>query len=162
MRGSVVVRKRVEPMLAAQDMVPLQLQVMEPDWLDSTRDNGQDIVGGKRFDDFGRWISAFLYDQHPGESGISALRLTSTEVPVSELLHVYEDQRPGRYTGVPWGASVLLRARDLADYESAEILKQKLAACFAGFVVELDAEAEEAGEDSTANSGTECYCYYCL
>jgi lambda family phage portal protein len=148
-RGSVLVRKRVEPRLADQGMVPLQLQVMEPDWLDATQDNGQDIVGGKRFDEWGRWVSAFLYDQHPGESGISASRLTSTEVPVSELLHIYEDQRPGRYTGVPWGASVLLRARDLADYESAEILKQKLAACFAGFVVELDAETEQEGDDLT-------------
>lgn len=148
-RGSVLVRKRLDPSLADQGLVPLQLQVMEPDWLDSTQDNGRDIVGGKRFDEFGRWISAFLYDHHPGESGISALRLTSTEVPASELLHVYEDQRPGRFTGVPWGASVLLRARDLADYESAEILKQKLAACFAGFVVELDAETDEEGDDLT-------------
>jgi capsid protein len=58
------------------------------------------------------------------------LRLTSTEVPSSELLHVFEQRRPGAYTGVPWGAAVLLRARDIGDYESAEILKQKLAACF--------------------------------
>lgn len=148
-RGSVVIRKRLEPRLADQGMVPLQLQLMEPDWLDTTRDDGHNIVGGKRYDDYGRWISAFLWDQHPGESGIGNIRLSSTEVPARELLHVYQMLRPNQYTGVPWGAAVLLRARDLADYESAEILKQKLAACFAGFVIETDPESDASGDDLT-------------
>jgi lambda family phage portal protein len=148
-RGSVVVRKRLEPSMVSQGLVPLQLQLMEPDWLDDTKDNGYDIIGGKRFDEWGRWVSAFLYDTHPGETGMGRLRLTSTEVPSSELLHVFEQRRPGAYTGVPWGAAVLLRARDIGDYESAEILKQKLAACFAGFVTDADPESTQVGDDLT-------------
>jgi lambda family phage portal protein len=148
-RGSVLVRRRIDPGMVDQGLVPLQLQVMEPDWLDRTRDDGSKIIGGKVYDDFGRWVSAFLYDAHPGESNVSTIRLTSTEVPAAELLHCYEMRRPGQYTGVPWGAAVLLRARDLADYESAEILKQKLAACFAAFVVDTDPESEQEGDDLT-------------
>lgn len=148
-RGSVLIRRRLEPNMASQGLIPLQLQLMEPDWLDETKDNGRDIIGGKRYDEFGRWVSAFLYDHHPGESGIAALRLASTEVPASELLHVFESRRPNQYTGVPWGAAVLLRARDIGDYESAEILKQKLAACFAAFVVDTDPESDQEGDDLT-------------
>lgn len=148
-RGSALVRKHLEPTLAAEGLVPLQLQVLEPDWLDTTRDDGDRIVGGKAYDQWGRWEGAYLLDQHPGESGISSMRLTSTFVPRSQLLHIYEIRRPQQYTGIPWGATVLLRARDLADYESAEILKQKLAACFAGFVVDTDPESDEEGDELT-------------
>lgn len=148
-RGSVLIRRRVEPTLAESGMVPLQLQILEPDWLDASRDNGRDIVGGKVFDEFGRWQGAWLYDNHPGESGVAGLRLGSSYVPAAELLHVYAEHRPNQFTGIPWGAAVLLRARDLADYESAEILKQKLAACFAGFVVETDPESEAEGDELT-------------
>lgn len=148
-RGSVIVRRRVEPGMVAAGLVPLQLQLMEPDWLDTTRDDGHSIVGGKRYDEWGRWVSAFLWDKHPGESGIGNIRMSSTEVPAAELLHVYAEHRPGQYTGIPWGATVLLRARDVADYESAEILKAKLAACFAGFVIETDPESDSSGDDLT-------------
>jgi lambda family phage portal protein len=146
-RGSVLVRKRIAPQLAADGMVPLQLQILEPDWLDDGRDDGVRIVGGKVFDDWGRWEGAWLYDQHPGENG--PLKRTSSYVSAAELLHVYEVRRPNQYTGVPWGAAVILRARDIADYESAEILKQKLAACFAGFVVDTDPESDQQGDDLT-------------
>jgi len=145
-RGSVLIRKRIEPSMAERGLVPLQLQLMEPDWLDRGRDNGITIVGGKLYDEWGRWQGAYLYDHHPGESGVSGVRVVSTFVPKSELLHVFEMKRPGQYTGIPWGAAALLRSRDLADYESAEILKQKLAACFAGFITDTDIESDREGD----------------
>jgi lambda family phage portal protein len=148
-RGSVLVRRRINPSMAFADMAPLQIQLMEPDWLDTTRDDGASIVGGKQFDDQGRWQGAYLFDQHPGESDWARLRLTSTFVPVSELLHVYEVRRPQQYTGIPWGTTVILRARDIADYESAELLKQKLAACFAGFITDTDIESDREGDELT-------------
>jgi lambda family phage portal protein len=149
-RGSVLVRKHINPeMWRKHGMVPLQLQLLEPDWLDTTRDDGAKIVGGKVFDKYGRWEGAFLWDQHPGETGISALRLTSTYVPKSELLHIYEMRRPGQYTGIPWGTAALIRSRDISDYDAAELLKQKLAACFAAFVTDNDLESDEEGDELT-------------
>ena len=131
-RGSVLIRKRVAPELSDQGLIPLQLQLLEPDYLDNTRDNGNDIVGGKVYTDGGKWLGAWLWDRHPGEGGIAGLRRTSTFVPKSELLHIYEVRRPGQYTGVPWGVAALIQARDIADAMSAQLLKQKLAACFCG------------------------------
>jgi capsid protein len=55
-------------------------------------------------------------------------------------------RRPSQYTGVPWGATALIDARDLADYDGAALLKQKLAACFAGFVTDTDLEADRTGD----------------
>lgn len=154
-RGSVLVRKRIDPDIWLKEgLIPLQLQLLEPDWLDTTRDGrldefGNEIIGGKTYDKWGRWLGAWLWDQHPGEDSLSQLRLTSSFVPRSELLHVYELRRPGQYTGVPWGVAALLLSRDIADTCSAAVLKQKLAACFAAFVTDTDLEKDEDGDDLT-------------
>jgi lambda family phage portal protein len=148
-RGSVLARQRVEPTLTRSGLVPLQLQLMEPDWLDTGKDNGVSVIGGKEYDAEGRWLGAWLYDHHPGDASFGRLRMSSSFVPASELLHVFEMRRPGQYTGIPWGTSVLLRARDIADYESAEVLKQKLAACFAAFITDTDLESDREGDELT-------------
>lgn len=154
-RGSVLVRKRIDPDIWAREgLIPLQLQLLEPDWLDTTRDGrvdeyGNEIIGGKAYDRWGRWLGAYLWDQHPGEESLSRLRLTSSFVPRSELLHVYELRRPGQYTGVPWGVAALLLSRDIGDITAAAVLKQKLAACFAAFVTDTDTEADREGDDLT-------------
>jgi capsid protein len=43
----------------------------------------------------------------------------------------------------------LLLARDIADYGSTELLKQKLAACFAGFITDSNPDSDEEGDDLT-------------
>ena len=148
-RGSALVRKRIAPELIDQGLIPLQLQLLEPDYLDSTRDDGAKIVGGKLYSDEGKWLGAYIWDRHPGEGGIAGLRLQSTFVPKSELLHIYEVRRPAQYTGVPWGIATLIQARDIADAMSAQLLKQKLAACFAAFVTDDDLDSERKGDELT-------------
>jgi lambda family phage portal protein len=137
-RGSVLVRRRFEPSLMDQGLPPLQLQVLEPDWLDTDKDEGRRIIGGKQFDDQGRLQGFWLRHHHPGEREYSGVRIQSSFVPTEEVIHHYEVRRPGQYSGVPWGASVLLRLRDMADRDSAQLLKDKLAACYTAFVTELE------------------------
>ena len=136
-RGSALIRKRFEPKLLAKGLVPLQLQVLEPDWLDTTRDDGRYIIGGKEFDEFGRLKGGWFHLAHPGEN-MPKTGYTSEWVDASEFIHTYEIRRPGQYTGIPMGVTALLRARDLDDYESAELLKQKIAACFTAFRIKAD------------------------
>jgi lambda family phage portal protein len=136
-RGSAIIRKRLNPQMFQRGLVPLQLQVLEPDWLDTSRDDGQYLIGGKQFDEFGREQGAWFRLAHPGEN-TPKTGYTAEYVPKSEYLHTYEMRRPGQYTGVPMGVTALLRARDLDDYEAAELLKQKIAACFTAFRIKAD------------------------
>src|SRR5262249_35547454 len=55
--------------------------------------------------------------------------------------------RAGQVRGVPWGSSVLLKIRDFDDYDydDAQLMRQKIAACFAGFL--MDKEVPEASSD---------------
>jgi lambda family phage portal protein len=149
-RGSALVRWRINERMMDQGLVPLQLQVMEPDWLDTGKDNGSNIIGGKQYDGQGRLQGYWVLPYHPGENdyrGMRPGRDSSELVAPNRMLHIYEVRRPHQYTGVPWGAAVILKARDLEDYHQAELLKQKLASCFVAFEYSADEDAEDTSED---------------
>lgn len=120
--------------------VPLQLQVLEPDYLDSARTQalaqGGAVIQGVEYDRDGRRVAYWLFDEHPGEIVPQSWRasLQSRRVPASEVLHIFDPLRPGQARGVSVFAPVVLRMRDVDDYDDAEIVRKKIAACFAGFV----------------------------
>lgn len=139
--GEVLVRRRwrrPEDGLA----VPLQLQVLEGDHLDSSKDgglpNGGVIVQGVEFDAIGRRAAYWLFDDHPGD-GTRWQAGPSRRIPAADVLHVYRVDRPGQVRGVPWLAPAIIRLRDFADYEDAQLLRQKIAACFTAFVHDIEA-----------------------
>ena len=113
---------------------PIQFQVLEPDFLDSSRDGatreGGEIVQGKEFDKSGRCTRYWLFPEHPGGGTGS---VTSLPVPARDVAHIYRVDRPGQVRGIPWLAPVMLRLSDFDDYENAQLVRQKIAACFAVF-----------------------------
>lgn len=139
--------------------IPLQLQVLEPDFLDDTRDrlignNGDRIVGGVQFDALGRRAGYWLYDEHPGEAYQFGTKLSSRFVAASEILHVFWKDRPGQVRGVPFGASAIIRMRELDELEDAALVREKIAACFAAFEQDLE-PTEDNGAVDTAKGEDE-------
>ena len=123
--------------------LPMQLQVLEPDYLDSYKDGirldgGGRIIQGVEFDARGRRVAYWLYDEHPGS--IHQIRGTyfgaSKRVPAADVLHVFMVERPGQVRGVSWFAPAIVAIQELDEYESAALMKQKIAACFSAFVVD--------------------------
>ena len=133
--GEVLIRLRDRRMEDGLP-VPLQLQVLEPDHLDSLKSgelpDGGFIVQGIEFDALGRRRAYWLFPTHPGDS--RGRSLVSKPVPAAQVLHLYERLRPGQVRGVPWFAPVILKLRDLDDYDDAELMRKKIEACFAAFV----------------------------
>jgi lambda family phage portal protein len=123
---------------AKGNRVPLQIQVLEPDYLDTNKfgrtSDGEYTIAGIQIDSVGRRTGYWLYKQHPGENAFLPKSLQSDFVPASEVLHVYEKERPGQLRGVPRLAVALMKLRDLDDYEDAELVRKKIEACFAAFV----------------------------
>jgi lambda family phage portal protein len=139
--GEALVRlrpRRIEDGLA----VPLQLQVLEPDHLDAARTaelpGGGYILQGVEFDPIGRRVAYWLFPRHPGEALSGGLQ--SQRVPAEQVLHLFERLRPGQVRGVPWFAPVMLKLRDLDDYDEAELVRKKIEACFAAFVTGVEDE----------------------
>ncbi|WP_190305709.1 phage portal protein [Roseicitreum antarcticum] len=118
--------------------LPFQVEVLEPDYLDATRwgttADGSEIRQGVEYDAEGQRVAYWIFPQHPGsDSVMHPASGVSMRVPAAEMLHIYRLDRPGQSRGVSWFAPVMLRLQDLADHEDAQLLRQKIAACFAAF-----------------------------
>lgn len=127
--GEVLIRLR--PRLPGDGLpVPLQLQLLEIDWLDSTRTGragGNSIVNGIEYDALGRVAAYYLYDAHPGDAGLTrAMTGKSTRISAEFIIHLYRAQRPGQGRGFSRLAPVIVRTRDLQLYEDAELARKNL------------------------------------
>lgn len=136
--GECLIRKR--PRRADDGFsLPFQLQVLEPDFLDVTVDgdlpNGNYAIQGVEFDLRGRRVAYYLFDTHPGAMiGLGKTGTRGRRVSADFVAHVYRVDRPGQVRGVTWFAPVMVAMRDYADYADAQLMRQKIAACFAAFV----------------------------
>lgn len=155
--GEVLIRfrnRRAEDGLA----VPLALQVLEPDYLDSSKTNvatkgGGYIMNGIEYNGIGQRVAYWLFNQHPGESGRISAGLQSKRVDAAEVLHIFERKRPGQHRGVPRLAASMLKMRDLDDYEEAELVRKGIESCFAAFVTTEDDGPPITGQSETVGSG---------
>lgn len=127
-----------------------QIQLLESDFIVTEKDEGN-IVQGVERDASGARVSYHLFKSHPGD------RLATTEtvqVPASDVVHVYRQDRPGQVRGVTWAHAVVEKMNDFNDYQHATLVRQKIAACFAGFITTsgtdslLDAAALKARRES--------------
>lgn len=122
-------------------VVPFQIQVLEADFLDTTKTNLQSgtnyINQGIEFDSQNRRVAYWMWQQHPGENAMfrpSALQ--SVRVPAEQIVHIFRKRRPGQIRGVSAFAPSMVRMRDLDGYDDAELWRKKIEACFAAFVVQ--------------------------
>ena len=97
--GEVLVRRRLRRSSDGLP-VPLQLQVLEADFLDATKSGAVGagrLVQGIEFDPVGKRRAYWLHAEHPGDTyGALQNGLQSRPVPASEIAHVYEKQRTQR------------------------------------------------------------------
>jgi lambda family phage portal protein len=119
---------------------PLKLRVLEPDFLDDSFDHqvqsdGGWVHNGIKYNADGRRVAYRIFKRHPGADAYTSHGWTTASdwVPAQHVLHVYRLDRPGQERGVTWFAPVVLTLQDHADYQDAQIMRQKVAACFAGF-----------------------------
>lgn len=138
--------------------IPMRLQVLEPDYIDTNRNgltgpSGGPIIDGIEFDKQGRRVAYWLFTQHPGGTGLTTTGFSSVRTPADRVLHIYRVDRPGQIRGVPWLSSAITRIKDLDDFEDAELMQQKVAACFGAFVTDIDSNAPAIGVTSTGDDG---------
>lgn len=140
--GSVLLRRRWRRVSDGLT-VPMQIQVLEPDFLDTSKDqvfsDGRRIIGGIEFSKIGRPIAYHLFAEHPGNAVVGASAFRSTRVPAEDIAHCFRVDRPGQVDGVPWLASVIIRMRDLDEVEDAYLIRQKIAACYVAFYHDMEA-----------------------
>jgi lambda family phage portal protein len=127
--GEVLIRLR--PRRLADNLpVPLQLQLLEIDWLDSDRmgtNGANQIINGIEYDVLGAVAAYYLWDQHPGDTAlIRGRKSQSSRVPAQNIIHLYNPERPGQGRGFSRFGPVISRVRDLQLYEDAELGRKNL------------------------------------
>ena len=146
---------RIRPRRLADGLpVPMQIQVLEPEFVPETRNgtatNGNRIRQGIEFNAIGQRVAYWMHKSHPGERAGAGDFGGLVRVPAEAVLHVYEPTRPGQLRGVPLLAPVLLRLKTLDDFDDAVLYRQEVANLFAGFIKRPDQNAS-AGAPSWAD-----------
>jgi len=147
--GGVLIRRRKRSLRRyrnLRDKVPIQLQVLEPDFIDHTKDGpgrqpGHRIVQGIEFDSHDNVVAYWLWPEHPGESSSSPLRgMASFPVPADDVIYMFRKER-NQVHGVTWLHAVITSLRDLDDYFEALKMKAKVEACFTVAIQTEDTQA---------------------
>lgn len=120
----------------------VKIRVLEIDHLDTLRretqlPNGGFITEGIEYDASGRRVAYWLFPEHPG--GLTNLQRAtwrSARWPASDVIHLFERQRPGQNKGATWLAAAVLDLYQLGQYQSAELIRKHVEACFAAFVTQ--------------------------
>lgn len=137
------------------ELPPVQLQVLESDFLSINRrsgilPNGNQVIQGIEIDREGKKVAYHLFLSHPGSNDIVfASRFTTVRVLAEDILHLYRMDRPGQLRGMAWLSNVIIRLRDFDLYEDAQLKRQQCAAMFTAFIHDLEGvdDAEETKEE---------------
>lgn len=153
--GEVLIRRRWRRVTDGYT-IPLQLQILEPDFLDESKigpigNAGNYCILGKEFDALGTCVAYWLFPEHPGElTGWTARGLQSRRVPASEIIHYRKRDRPSAVRGVSELAVSLMRYRDIADYQDAEMVRKKMEACVLA-IISSDKPDKALGMEGSTN-----------
>jgi lambda family phage portal protein len=112
----------------------LQLQILASEFLDYSRDNAQDIMGGIQYDAEGRRLGYWLYQKHPAQP----LNPISEFVPADRVIHLYAPLQPGFERGVSWLAPALVPLYELQTYLEASLVRARTGSLFCGFIRSAD------------------------
>ncbi len=158
--GDALLVRRIVP-ATPENPLGLQILLLEGDQLDESRNEGfylgrssgsGVVVQGVEFDRLSRRTRYWILPEHPGHAGglsgdhpvlgpfqdqiVTGARGAGESVPVpaDDVIHVGRRDRPGQVRYVPWLAPCLIRLHDLGEFFDARLIREKIAACFAGFV----------------------------
>lgn len=134
--GEVFIRRR--PRFPSDGLtVPVQFQALEADLLPLRHNamNGNNpIRQGIERTPYGKRAAYWFHPEHPADRSLTGTTTELVRVPAEQVLHHYTPNRPGQLRGEPTPMSVLLRARNMDGFESAELTRKKARAKFVGAI----------------------------
>jgi capsid protein len=126
----------------------MQLQVLEPDYLDTSKHgitlpNGGRIIHGVEFDPIGRRVAYWLFPNIPAiRSGRRRLVGADSRRGV---LHIFRPIGLAPCAARRGSRRSCLKFKDFDEYEDATLMKQKIAACLAVITSDVDGSGAPLG-----------------
>ncbi|HEY4194637.1 MAG TPA: phage portal protein [Mucilaginibacter sp.] len=117
-----------------KNSMSLEIQLLHPSFLDRSKtgvtfENGEYLFNGIQFDKFNKKKAYWIYDSNPFEN-----KIQSQSVPAEDIRYIFDIEDPGQVDGLPFNSSVILPMKDFDEYTDAQLIRQKIAACFAVFI----------------------------
>ncbi len=123
-----------------KDRVPLELKVISTKYLDNHKMNpkyaGGKVNQGIEYNSKGKKVGYWIFASDP-ESGIV---VESEFWRKEDVIHLFIQDEPEQTRGIPLGTPSMMRLRDFDDYTDAQLMRQKVAACFSIFITKTDAD----------------------
>jgi len=124
--------------------VPLQVEVIEPELcpVDYNGERGGNrIRAGIEFSPIGERVAYYFFFSRPGDlQDYDAGDLR--RIPAEDVIHLYEELRPGQYRGEPHLTPALVLLWELDKMQDATVLRSQLANMFAGFLKTPNTDAD--------------------
>lgn len=118
--------------------IPLKLQLLQADQckIEENHSNvdGTKTIGGVTVDENGTVKSYIIYKNHPGEAIVGDNTCETIEISADEICHYFQQLWIGQRRGIPEIFSSVVKAREMLEYDEAELNKKKIAAMMAAFV----------------------------
>jgi lambda family phage portal protein len=114
--------------LERKDMkIPLQLQTLEAEQLDPAYFQFDGIMYGIKFDPLGRPLQYWFFQKNPFDLQVQAILNQRVPVDATDVLHIFQRDRPGQWRGIPKLASVMLPLYEIDELMDATLVRQKVA-----------------------------------
>lgn len=108
--------------------VPLKLQTLEAEYLDPLFYAPENTNYGIKFDQFGRPLEYNFWKRNPYNLSILGTgTIERVAVPASDVLHIFQRDRPGQWRGIPKLTSVMLPLYEMDELTDATLVRQKAA-----------------------------------
>lgn len=145
-----------------QTRFKLALQPIEADRLETpggiTSKDG--VRSGVKIGNIGQPLGYYIRKTHPGDITYSKSRKIDDYQYVTafnqfgdhNIFHLYAVQRPGQSRGVPFFAPVLNYFKDKSEYLEAELVAERIAACYGLIVKRMDPYSAGTSPSRTTNS----------
>jgi lambda family phage portal protein len=147
---ALMLRTTVESGECFAHMIPtaagLRVRLLDGDMvpLDESREleGGRRIIQGVQLDADGTRAGYWVHRTRPE---VPTYSTELTFIAADAMAHQFLPLAPGQLRGISWLAPVLLRLHELDLYEDAQLVRQKVSALFAAFVVDPTGTAAPAG-----------------
>jgi lambda family phage portal protein len=149
-----IIRKKFNRKLGIYENV-FQLEMIESDqladdWTLVNQQNGNIIRMGVELDEWNKPIAYWIRKHHPGDYAFnySGNYDQPERVDAKDIIHLFDIERPGQTRGVTWFYSVLMRSRDISEYEKALLTRARYEACLMGFITSPDPQISQEMPDA--------------
>lgn len=113
--------------------IPLKLQVIKTDLLDTSRFNGNNknvVRSGVELTSYLKPVAYWILQKTPD----GFLTLDSKRVKAENMIHLFDKTSPEQIRGISELAPLVMRIKSMEDYLDAETMSAKVAACFSIFI----------------------------